>query len=459
VWLEPSTKGGSGNRFNRRDRRNYFSFIYIYRRGKIMDKFFNQLMGIAAKPAPTYAIRSGGTSNAPIGGLGGVLPYVWGEAVYILSTAPGGTEPPNGTRAHPCATLAQARTVAAARGINIYHMLDSFTLDADMPDSIFRSDTPIYANVLGLGGFSVNNCTFVNIAVGGDAHAATVDMIYAWDSIIGIATNPINMWLRRCCLWTGVHYLEDQCWMEDCYSIIGNITLDCTTTTGGGDVEIIDWKSGLLLTIDNLTAAGAVIRISGRGSVNITAACTAGTIFIEGDIIITNGGTSTVHDHTIKTILETLAAGELRTRCVHIAQWGAPTEEIQLTDAATDTAFPQIVISKIPTGAVVTCAYLGIKYGAIENTAVGVNKVNGAQHIQISKGGGAWADAIHIPDDYLSLAGATREGGDIIWGDIDIAATITGNDTYTFQWDAALVDADFMLLNNVQTVLYIEYSI
>jgi hypothetical protein len=416
-----------------------------------MDKFFNQLMGIAAKPAPTYAIRSGGTSNAPIGGVGGILPYVWGEAVYVDTTAPGGTEPPNGTRAHPCATLAQARIVAAARGINTYHLLNSMAINADITNALFRSDYGQQATVaVDLAGLSVNGCIFFNLQIGGIAHLATIDTIYVYDCVEAVTTNPINITGWRNWFWTGVHFCEDTLSIKDCYAS-GNVTLDFTAATAACDAEVINWESANVLTIDNFAVAGD-IRISGRGTVNITAACNAGDIWISGDIAITNGGTSTLHDSTNNTRHD-------RTRCVHIPQWGAPTEEIQLTDAAADTAFPQIIVSKIPTGAVVTCAYLGIKYGAIENTAVGVNKTNGAQHLQINRGGAGWVDAIHIPDDYLTLAGATREGGDIIWGDIDLAATVTGNATYTIQWDEALVDADFMLLNNVQTVLHIEYSI
>jgi hypothetical protein len=100
------------------------------------------------------------------------------------------------------------------------------------------------------------------------------------------------------------------------------------------------------------------------------------------------------------------------------------------------------------------------KFRMVENTNAGANKLNGAQEIQVRDDTpSAWIDAINLVDDQFSLAATTREGGDVLIGAIDVAATVDGNDTYNFQWDEAVADLDGINFNDVQVGIRIWFSI
>ncbi len=141
--------------------------------------------------------------------------------------------------------------------------------------------------------------------------------------------------------------------------------------------------------------------------------------------------------------------------------WSATQEEVQLADAeapGSNVALPDVVVADIPSGATIVRVIALLKYRAVENTAATANKLNGAQFIQVrSDAPGSFANAITLANDLFSLAATTREGGDVILGDLDIASTVTGNDTYNFQWTAALVDAANLQFNDVQIGLRVYY--
>lgn len=137
--------------------------------------------------------------------------------------------------------------------------------------------------------------------------------------------------------------------------------------------------------------------------------------------------------------------------------WSDPQEEIAIANVAADKALPDIVVA-LPSGATVVKAVLMFKFRAIENTNAAVNKLNGAQDIQIRDDTpSAWIDAINFVDDMFGLAASTREGGDVVIGDIDVKATVDGDDTYNVQWDEASADQGNLQMNDVQVGLRIWY--
>ena len=148
-----------------------------------------------------------------------------------------------------------------------------------------------------------------------------------------------------------------------------------------------------------------------------------------------------------------------RIRCQHEPPATAIIEEIQVTTGAADKALGTIVVAGIPSGATVTEAYVDLEFRAVEDTSQGVNKLNGAQNIQIQKGAGAFATAIALPDDLFTVAASTREGGMLIRGTVDVSATVTADDTYTIKWTSALSDADNLQFNDVQARLRITFSV
>lgn len=140
--------------------------------------------------------------------------------------------------------------------------------------------------------------------------------------------------------------------------------------------------------------------------------------------------------------------------------WSVSQEEVAVTAVAGDLALPNVVVAGIPAGATVVRVVAMFKSRVIENTNAAVNKLNGAQEIQVRDDTpGAWADAINFVDDQFGLAASTREGGDVIVGAIDLVATVDGNDTYNFQWASAVADQANLQFNDVQVGLRVWYRV
>ena len=135
--------------------------------------------------------------------------------------------------------------------------------------------------------------------------------------------------------------------------------------------------------------------------------------------------------------------------------WSDVDNQIDLPHAADgDTALPDIVVAGLPSNISLTRVVLLLKVRAIENTnAGGPNAVNGDQVIEVKEDSEAWAaaiTAINMVDDMWEVAASTREAGDVVIGDNDIKATVSGNGTYNMQWADALVDLETLRLSDVQ---------
>lgn len=133
--------------------------------------------------------------------------------------------------------------------------------------------------------------------------------------------------------------------------------------------------------------------------------------------------------------------------------WSPVADVIILSSGAADTPIPFIVVDGLPDSISITRVILILKVRAIENTAVNPNAVNGDQVIEVKKDSEAWTSgvtAIDMTDDMWTVAASTRESGDVVLGDNDIKAKVDGNGTYDVQWADALVDEDFLQLNDIQ---------
>lgn len=146
--------------------------------------------------------------------------------------------------------------------------------------------------------------------------------------------------------------------------------------------------------------------------------------------------------------------------------WSAGDEEVQINAAGATVALPDITVADLPAGATVVRAHVMFKFRMVENIYAGVNKLNGAtvattsQVIQIRDDSpSAYVDAINFVDDFFTLADAAREGGDVIIGVADVAATVDGNDTYNLRYLLGKADQDFINFNDVQVGLRIWYSV
>ncbi len=145
--------------------------------------------------------------------------------------------------------------------------------------------------------------------------------------------------------------------------------------------------------------------------------------------------------------------------------WSNPQLGLTVTTPAGTLTLPSVVIAGIPAGATIVHAKAFLVSRIVENLNVALNKLDGAtvaatsQVIQIQKGAGARVDAITFLDDQFSIAGSTREGGPVVGCATDLAATITGNDTYSFQWLLAKADLASLYFQVVHMIIELDYTV
>lgn len=140
--------------------------------------------------------------------------------------------------------------------------------------------------------------------------------------------------------------------------------------------------------------------------------------------------------------------------------WSLPQEEVQLTDGVGDKALPDVTIASLPAGAVVVWAFCHFVPRIIENTNIAANYLSGAQEIQIrTDAPGDWTDCINFVDTQYGIAASTREAALPAFGKINVAAVVTGNDTYNFQWDEAIAFKANLQFNDCYMCIVLGYSI
>ncbi len=211
-------------------------------------------------------------------------------------------------------------------------------------------------------------------------------------------------------------------------TVNGNLHVAGTTTVSGASGELN--VNGDAILIGNVGATNATATITIKGYMQ-----TAGTITATGTV---------TYNYTLTSI----------------DFWSDPQEEVQLTAVAGDKSLPDVVVAGLPPNARVIRAVAMFKYRIIENTNAAANNLSGAQDIQVRDDSpSAWIDAINFVDDMFGVAATTREGGDVYIGDINVAATVDGNDTYNFQWDEGVADLANLQFNDVQVGLRIWYTI
>jgi hypothetical protein len=141
--------------------------------------------------------------------------------------------------------------------------------------------------------------------------------------------------------------------------------------------------------------------------------------------------------------------------------WSAYQEELPITGAQVTQALPNVVVAGLPTGAVVVRATAFFKARIMENTNVAANKLLGAQNIEVQNAGApGYATGIALIDDLFTIAaGPLREPGDVLMGNTDLAAVVTGNGTYNFRWTLAQADVANLNFNDVQVGIRVWYSV
>ncbi|KKN35590.1 hypothetical protein LCGC14_0782000 [marine sediment metagenome] len=139
--------------------------------------------------------------------------------------------------------------------------------------------------------------------------------------------------------------------------------------------------------------------------------------------------------------------------------WSDTDDTITITTTAADDALPSVVVSGIPAGAAITRVVVIIKIRAIENTNGSANNLNGAQDIEVKESAaGSWIAAINLAASMWAVAASTREAGDVLIGDIDVKAQVTGNGTYNLQLAMADAAQNNLVLNDVLVGLKVSWT-
>jgi len=143
--------------------------------------------------------------------------------------------------------------------------------------------------------------------------------------------------------------------------------------------------------------------------------------------------------------------------------WSDPVEEKVVTDAQVTAAVgASVTVADLPSGATVVRAIVMFKFRMVENTNAAENSLDctDPQSIQVDDSGNTgWVTAINFVDEQFKLAATTRESGDVLIGDNNVAARVDGNDTYDFQWLDAKAHLANIQFNDIQMGIRIWYSV
>ena len=136
---------------------------------------------------------------------------------------------------------------------------------------------------------------------------------------------------------------------------------------------------------------------------------------------------------------------------------------------AADVDFPSVTVPALPAGVTITSAYVLLLWRKQIDSSGATNAINGVDKtIRIKVSTGAWAAddivCMTIPDNSLSTDGSATEGGDIIIGNVDVKAVVTGAGTYNFRsvqttrLDALAVDGASLTLQDVKIAIVLAYQ-
>jgi len=457
---------------------------------------------------------------ATLGGGGGVAVAGYPDGIVYFNDTDGaaGVAWPVGTADNPSNDEASTLAIAVAYGlrkISVYGRAGAFVVPGAMVGYEFTGQGMYSAmDTIDLNGQDVATSVFrrLNIigAMGGVAALASF-----YDCTMPTPTN-IDGILQRCYIQQMGLAAAAVVDADGCCASQGPATITLGTPA---PCNLYGWKGDLVLAgqtggTTNIYALG--------GTITINVSCNGGTINIYGTaIVIDNSAVGcTVNDYTINMVpgadaatnvqlrdvignktdtalyaptaadslvryikgllgsmgnpsgdtLVSLAAklgdptDDLDTRMGRMLFsmdfWSLPQKTVVVPIAAADQALPDITVADLPAGAAVVRVQVMFKFRSLSNAGA-ANKLTNAQEIQIrTDAPGAWTDAINLVDDqFLIAAAAVDSPGDVVMGLINVAATVTGNDTYNLQWDEAIADVAGLTFNDVQVGLKIWYSV
>lgn len=383
----------------------------------------------------------------------------FGDAVSI-DTANGaaGTAYPLGTPTDPVDNLADALTIAAARGLRRFVVAGSITLAANLTN--WRVEGVAANNlvsIVNLGGFSVAGTEFKNVALSG-----TSTGFFTGHSCEFFGTlNGIQGIFDECTLLgTLVPAANADIWLLDCHSGVagaGAPVMNLTNMTVGGSLSLRGYSGGLDVQNCNVGAFVASLEYI-AGQVILAASLTAGSFSIRGVVQITDnsaGATIITEAALARTPIQSLILNDatpfpganvdaaISSRSSHAAAdvWAVGTRELTaLTPAQLTAIQSEILADATPfNGADIAAILLdtGTTLPARLTGIEGAGFVTGTDSLEAirDQGDAAWLTAVgfstltaqDVWDELLSglvVAGSTGEALgvllDIIAGDTRI---------------------------------------
>lgn len=133
--------------------------------------------------------------------------------------------------------------------------------------------------------------------------------------------------------------------------------------------------------------------------------------------------------------------------------WSDNDDIVDITNAALNPVLPSVVVAGLPVGAKIIRVVAMIKIAVIKDSSGADNKINNAAMIVAVDSDiayGSTVTGINIPNSSwaVDVSENTERGGDVLVGDNDIKAEVTGDGTYYFRFEnAQAVGANLKLLD------------
>lgn len=234
---------------------------------------------------------------------------------------------------------------------------------------------------------------------------------------------------------------------------------------------------GLVSAVNQATGGGA-------STITLTAGASAVTDFYRGQLIVVYSGAGagqaraiTAYNGTSKvaTVAPAWATQPDNTSYYIINAAGSsvivnpPTammpfrsllsSTVTITSASSDVNLPDVVIANVPSNTTPVNVFVNVRFRALNNTNAAANAINAASAVRIKKSTGTWGvddiEAITIPDNALSTAASTKEGGLPFFGSINVSSEVDGNATYNLRFEDIKVDGNNLEL--IDVIAEIEY--
>lgn len=212
------------------------------------------------------------------------------KAVHIDTVGgTAGTAFPIGTPGVPSSNITDARTIADARGLTVYHIRGAVTLNADHEGWTFIGESSTLNDSVACAGYNVNSSTFQNITVSGAIGGTVPKNITCRDARLSAVTSFDGVVFDSGILTSFGVASTGEALLKDAKVL----TFAATLNANGCSKLLWSGASGVV-TLTNFTAGAGLLMIQANSLVlTMDASCTAGLYAIGGDGILYNSGSMT----------------------------------------------------------------------------------------------------------------------------------------------------------------------